>query len=166
MIVAPARYRAHGPAVWASGAAWMISGPCMSRTGGYDESFFLYWEEVDLALRARDAGYSLEYVPEAAATHVGGRSNVDASLYALMMTNRARGYRRRHGPLRSSAYHSALLAGEIARAALGRPTSRAAVRALLGDSEVLPPAARAKATTNAAHPGDTNRCLAEGSHIS
>jgi GT2 family glycosyltransferase len=160
MIVSPARYRSPGPAVWASGAAWMISDRCLRRIGGYDETFFLYWEEVDLALRARDAGEGLQYLPDATATHLGGHSNTDPSLFALMVANRARGFRRHHGPLRSAAYRSALVVGEIARAASGRATSRAAVRALLGDAGVLPPAARealGRAPAPTAPPSGTGR---------
>lgn len=153
MIVAPRHYRSEGPATWACGAVWMINGQCLSRLGGYDESFFLYWEEVDLALRARATGHGLAYVPDATATHVGGSSNTDTALYALMLTNRARGFRRHHGPLRSAAYRGALLAGELARAARGRPTSRAAVRALLGDADVLPVAGR---------PAESIRCTTTG----
>ena len=36
----------------------LVSSECMSAAGGWDESFFLYSEETDFALRARDLGYA------------------------------------------------------------------------------------------------------------
>jgi GT2 family glycosyltransferase len=38
---------------------------------GYDESFFAFYEDVDLSMRARIAGWRFEYVPEAVVWHLG-----------------------------------------------------------------------------------------------
>ena len=48
------------------------------RTGDeyFDEDFFAYVEDVDLAWRARRLGWSAAFVPEATATHVRGGSNL------------------------------------------------------------------------------------------
>ncbi len=39
--------------------------------GGFDESFFCYFEDVDLAFRLRLRGHRCRYVPEAVARHIG-----------------------------------------------------------------------------------------------
>jgi GT2 family glycosyltransferase len=123
----PGRYTRPGRADWASGAVWLVTRPCFAAVGGFDESFFLYSEETDFALRARDLGYGLTFVPGATAHHRGGQSSVDPSLHALLAANRVRGYRRRHGRVATLAFRGALLVGEGARAVAGRATSRAAV---------------------------------------
>lgn len=52
------------------------------RTGDeyFDEDFFAYVEDVDLAWRARRQGWSAAFVPEATATHVRGGSNLHRRL--------------------------------------------------------------------------------------
>ena len=40
-----------------------------------DENFFLYFEEVDFCKRARDAGWTCWYVPEAEVVHLAGQSS-------------------------------------------------------------------------------------------
>ena len=60
---------------WASGCAWLIDRDCWDAMGGWDESFFLYGEETEYALRCRDAGGHLMLVPDAEAVHpAAGRS--------------------------------------------------------------------------------------------
>jgi len=39
--------------------------------GGFDETFFAYYEDVDLGFRARLAGYACKYVPSAVVRHAG-----------------------------------------------------------------------------------------------
>jgi len=45
------------------------------RIGGFDERIFLYVEDVDLSLRATQAGFSLVIVPDADVIHAGGQSS-------------------------------------------------------------------------------------------
>jgi N-acetylglucosaminyl-diphospho-decaprenol L-rhamnosyltransferase len=42
--------------------------------GGADESYFMYYEEVDLCYRLRDAGWKVHYVPVITFEHFGGAS--------------------------------------------------------------------------------------------
>jgi len=143
IVCDPAEYDQTRATDWATGAAWLVTTRCFDAVGGFAEEYFLYSEETDFALRARDLGFATSYVPDAVVSHEGGASNVDPALFALLTRNRVRCYRRRHGAAASLAFRTALLAGELARAGSGRATSRAAVRALLGDERVLPRAALA-----------------------
>lgn len=47
--------------------------------GPFDESFFLYGEDVDLSLRAKEAGADLKLVPKAVIDHDAGSSSEGAS---------------------------------------------------------------------------------------
>ena len=144
IVCNPDAYTHMHPADWATGAAWLVTRQCFDATGGFAEDYFLYSEETDFALRARDHGYATVYVPDAVVTHDGGASNIDPALFALLTRNRVRCYRRRHGAAATLAFRIALLTGELARASTGRATSRAAVRALMGDERVVPAAARSR----------------------
>lgn len=52
-----------------SGAAFAIRRALFEQLGGFDEQFFMYVEDTDLSLRARLAGYSVQYVPGAVVQH-------------------------------------------------------------------------------------------------
>jgi len=56
------------------GAACLLRRELFERLGGYDESYFAFYEDVDLNMRARIAGWHFEYVPEAVVWHVGNAS--------------------------------------------------------------------------------------------
>ena len=129
-------YRSERVADWAEGSTMLVSAACWERCGPWNESFFLYSEETDFALRARDAGLPTRYVPAAHATHLEGDSRVSPGLWALLTLNRVRLFRRRHGRLRTGAFWAALLLRESSRAVLGKRPSRAAVRDLLSPARV------------------------------
>ncbi|HSW48780.1 MAG TPA: glycosyltransferase, partial [Bryobacteraceae bacterium] len=52
-----------------SGSAALYRRSMLDEVGGFDGSFFLYSEDTDLGLRARWAGWSCVYVPDAVVTH-------------------------------------------------------------------------------------------------
>ena len=54
------------------GAFFMIRRPIFKSLSGFDERFFVYFEEVDLSLRAHQAGWRSVYLAEAQAFHAGG----------------------------------------------------------------------------------------------
>jgi len=56
------------------GAACLLRRELFGQLGGYDESYFAFYEDVDLNLRARIAGWRFRYVPEAVVWHVGNAS--------------------------------------------------------------------------------------------
>jgi len=109
----------------------MVSSRCWNAIGGWDESFFMYEEEVDFCLRAADAGFALRYVAAATATREIGPGPVAPWAQALMRANRVELVRRRSGRAVALATRLGLLVGESIRAISGRPSARAAVWALL-----------------------------------
>jgi GT2 family glycosyltransferase len=56
------------------GAACLLRRELFADLGGYDESYFAFYEDVDLNVRARIAGWRFGYVPEAVVWHVGNAS--------------------------------------------------------------------------------------------
>ncbi|WP_433532667.1 glycosyltransferase [Micromonospora sp. CA-263727] len=131
VVTDPASYQRESSSDWAVGSAMLIGERCWAACAPWDESFFLYSEETDFALRARDAGFSTRVAPAARATHIGGDSRAAPWLWRLLTLNKVRLYRRRHGRLATTGYWAAILLRELSRAALGSPTSRAAATALL-----------------------------------
>lgn len=57
---------------WLTGAALMITEAAWVATGGFDEDYFLYWEDVDFSLRVEDAGGELTLIEQAKAVHDEG----------------------------------------------------------------------------------------------
>lgn len=56
------------------GAAMMLRRSALEQMGGMDEAFFMYYEEVDLCYRLRQANWRIVFMPEARITHLGGQS--------------------------------------------------------------------------------------------
>jgi hypothetical protein len=143
LIIDPAAYDRPTVADWATGAAMLISGPCRRTVGAWDERYFLYSEETDYALRAREQGFSLRLVPEARATHLGGESNVSPRLWSLLTINRIRLHRRRKGLLRAIPFALGIILAVGLRTVAGRPTDSAAMKAMVRPVTLDPDLARA-----------------------
>jgi GT2 family glycosyltransferase len=59
---------------WVSGASMLVRREVFEAIGLLDEGYFLYYEEVDLCLRAARAGWSCWYEPSSRVVHLVGRS--------------------------------------------------------------------------------------------
>ena len=59
---------------WASFACILLRHEMVTALGPMDEGYFLYFEDTEYCLRARRAGWSIAYVPEARAVHFRGGS--------------------------------------------------------------------------------------------
>jgi N-acetylglucosaminyl-diphospho-decaprenol L-rhamnosyltransferase len=116
---------------WALGAVLLMSRTCFDALGGWDESYFLYSEETDLSLRARDLGLVTRYEPRSVAVHIGGQSGRNDKTHAMMIINRVRLYRRRNGLLASWCYYWLTIASELSWLMRGQRQSRAAILGLL-----------------------------------
>lgn len=60
---------------WVPGAFSIICREALEAVGYFDEQFFLYYEEVDLCHRIKDAGFEVWYWPELRIVHLGGESS-------------------------------------------------------------------------------------------
>lgn len=59
---------------WLAGASLLMRVKTLEKIGVFDETFFLYFEETDLCLRAARAGWPTRYVLESKVAHVGSAS--------------------------------------------------------------------------------------------
>lgn len=59
---------------WSAGASMMLRRTMLEQIGTFDETFFLYFEETDLCVRAARAGWSCWYVPDSRVVHIGSVS--------------------------------------------------------------------------------------------
>jgi GT2 family glycosyltransferase len=67
-----------GPDRWLTGACLMIDRTSWDQIGGFDDSFFLYWEDIDLSQRFLELGGELRVVDELVAVHsVGGTQGTE-----------------------------------------------------------------------------------------
>lgn len=59
---------------WVTGAALLVRRSSFEEIGGFDERFFLYFEEIDLCRRLKKAGYGTVFDPSLTLYHHGGVS--------------------------------------------------------------------------------------------
>ncbi len=127
----PSRYDQSGTIEWATGSALLISARARRIVGEWDESFFLYSEEVDYQRRAREAGFDIVYEPRSKVMHASGGSGASPRLYALLTSNRIRYYGRHHGALSTAMFRLGVAAGQAARFWRGSPHRAALYSALM-----------------------------------
>lgn len=144
----PAAYDHEHEVDWAVGANLLLDAECYAALGGLDESYFLYSEETDFSLRAKDAGWRTVYTPLAGAMHIGGGSGESVTTHTMKIVNRVRIFRRRRGAAPAAMYFTLIVLTEIRRGLLGDrkswPTALALLRpslrpAALGASDSLLP---------------------------
>jgi GT2 family glycosyltransferase len=54
---------------WVTGCCFLVRRACVEQLGGFDESYFLYYEDVDLCRRAQMMGWSVWFDPRLSAFH-------------------------------------------------------------------------------------------------
>lgn len=107
------------------GAACLLKRELFDELGGYDERYFAFYEDVDLNVRARIAGWRFAYVPEAVVWHVGNASwsegfSRPASDNARLVARNRLATQVKFMPLASVPRIAAVEAGALARAARQR----------------------------------------------
>lgn len=70
----PPPLRSTGGVDWVAGASMLVRRAVLEDVGIFDEAFFLYYEETDLCLRARRAGWEVAWVRASSVAHIGGAS--------------------------------------------------------------------------------------------
>jgi len=87
-----------GQVPWVVGAALAIRRRAFEAVGGFDESYEMYFEEVDLSYRLRGAGWETHFTPDAEVVHVVGASTRQRRAEMLLRTRLSslEFYRRHH----------------------------------------------------------------------
>lgn len=83
---------------WVSGVALLIRREVFGHVGGFDPGFFLYWEDVDLGRRVRQAGGKVMVLPQARVQHQRGASLADTDYRTTLYDTSADRYWRKHYP--------------------------------------------------------------------
>jgi len=81
---------------WVSGCAMLMPRAALEDVGTFDEGFPLYGEELDMATRLRDAGWSVVFTPAAEVIHEIGVSTGRSRRMLLMHSNSVFRYYRKH----------------------------------------------------------------------
>ncbi|MCS6978253.1 MAG: glycosyltransferase family 2 protein [Gemmatales bacterium] len=63
------------PVAWVTGSCLLVRRSCLEQLRGFDEDFFLYYEDVDLCRRARENGWAVCYEPGVEAVHLDPLQN-------------------------------------------------------------------------------------------
>jgi N-acetylglucosaminyl-diphospho-decaprenol L-rhamnosyltransferase len=69
----------------ACGACLAVRAEAYRKIGGFDPAYFMYFEDIDLCVRLRQAGYSIHFVPGALVHHHLGASSADWRTRARMI---------------------------------------------------------------------------------
>jgi N-acetylglucosaminyl-diphospho-decaprenol L-rhamnosyltransferase len=118
------------------GATMMVRAEALQAVGTFDEGYFMYVEEIDLAWRMRQAGWVVRCAPNAHVVHLGGQSTglVRARSVVNLWESRFRFYRKTYSGAELS------LAKLMIRAGIQRRMRRAEEDASLAEptrSEIL-----------------------------
>jgi N-acetylglucosaminyl-diphospho-decaprenol L-rhamnosyltransferase len=96
-LLSASEMTASGPVDQVIGAFFLIRARLFEHCTGFDERFFVYFEEVDLSLRALQLGFSSYYLSTATAFHRGGGSSERVKAARLFYSLRSRLlYARKH----------------------------------------------------------------------
>jgi GT2 family glycosyltransferase len=114
---------------WVAGAFMLLPREVFEQTGGFDESIFMYGEDLEWCYRIRDRGWQIRYYPDATIVHFDHASadiRWGQERIALCLRRQRDIYATRAGRLHGFALTSLQLIGALLR------TAYFAVRAGLG----------------------------------
>jgi N-acetylglucosaminyl-diphospho-decaprenol L-rhamnosyltransferase len=105
---------------WVSGASMVIRRTVLETVGLLDEGLFTYFDDCDICLNAKRAGWPTWYVPDSRVVHLVGQSTgIDRTprrLPSYVLDARRRYFLKNFGPLHSAVVDACAIAG----LALGR----------------------------------------------
>ena len=111
-----------GPTGWLSGSCMLLRRKAFEAVGGFDPSYFMYCEDMDLCRRLGEAGFANVYVPSAVVTHTGGHAT-SRNAPAMVAEHHRALYRylsRQYAGPRYALLRPVLAAGLFARYLLAR----------------------------------------------
>jgi GT2 family glycosyltransferase len=149
------RYEDRREVFGVSGAVCLLRRELFTDLGGYDETYFAFYEDVDLNARARLAGWRFSYLPEARAVHVGHaawRQEPRAQRFNVELTVRNRlATAVKVLPLRGVAGSVAVTLRSLAASPF-RGTTVAVLRGTVSALRSLPRLVRERGRLRRAHP--------------
>lgn len=120
------------------GAAMLVRKKVLDQVGVFDELFFMYFEEVDLQMRIRQAGWQIMLFPDAEITHLGGQSSEGAKdkQFCEFQRSSVKLIRKHYGITGAAVQRVSMIVGAIVRITIWSCTT------------MLMPKAREKANRN------------------
>ena len=79
-----------------SGAFMMVKKDVLDKTGGFDEQFFMYAEDIDLSYRIQQSGYRNYYFPGCTIIHFKGESTIKDGRYIKLFYSAMIQFVRKH----------------------------------------------------------------------
>ena len=74
---------------WVSGACMIARTKALNDINGFDERFFMYWEDADLCSRLKNAGWKIIYYPLSKVYHHTGKSSNTVPLFSIFHFHRS-----------------------------------------------------------------------------
>ncbi len=113
-------YDATQPIAQAAGASILARTEVLREIGGFDERYFMYFEDTDLCVRLRGAGWSLFYLHDAPITHQLGASSEGewrsrARMVSALNASRYLFFRAHHGALQAEMLRWICVLGALLR---------------------------------------------------
>jgi len=105
---------------WVSGACMVIRRQTLDEIGPMDKRFFMYFEDVDLCRRAREAGWLVYYLPQVEVLHHTGASTRAKPRAIWNLHKSAFLYHRKYGRRGPLGLYDLLVLGGLAARALVR----------------------------------------------
>ncbi|MHB8095866.1 MAG: glycosyltransferase family 2 protein [Candidatus Aminicenantales bacterium] len=89
---------------WVSGAFLLARRSVFLESGGFDERFFLYFEDIDLCLRTLAGGWKVVFLPRAESFHCGGVTTAGRPLRSRLEYRKSQVYfyQKHNSPLSST----------------------------------------------------------------
>ena len=110
---------------YALGAALAVRRPALEQVGGWDESYGMYAEEIELARRLNEAGWTRLIEPRARVLHFGGASTGQrpVEMQSALWRSRGRYHRRWSSPGRQRLLRALVSAGTRVGGVTANPTA-------------------------------------------
>ncbi|MFU0831506.1 MAG: dTDP-Rha:alpha-D-GlcNAc-pyrophosphate polyprenol, alpha-3-L-rhamnosyltransferase [Oscillospiraceae bacterium] len=98
-----------------AGSFLMMPAKLFKEIGGFDESFFMYGEDLDLCYRVKEKGYQVIYYGKVSITHLKGQSGLHTKspkvlyhFYNAMKLFYRKHYKKKYGPFVGAVVYSAI----------------------------------------------------------
>ena len=131
---------------WIDGCCMVLRASALRDVDGFDDRFFIYFEETDLCTRARQAGWRVRLVPDAEIDHPKAPGTLPPYYFYYMVRNRYLFWSKNHGvgflPVALNVAWATVHAWGSVLKALVLPSRHGQLRARLRDARLQLRAAR------------------------